>query len=103
MTIVVLWEGALLCSKNRLPNQAFSDLRPEIFSGLRPEIFSEVGPSVFCVEFRVNRLSFRYNSLCTIPFQSKKITNMVFTRELWIRSFCVRGEFSPVHADVAMS
>jgi len=40
------------------------------------------------------------NSLCTTPWESKKIINMVLLRDLWNFSFFGRGDVSPTHSEI---
>jgi len=39
------------------------------------------------------------NSLCTTPWESKKIINMFLMRDLWNFSFFGRGDVSPTHSE----
>lgn len=85
---VAIWEGALLCIKNQLPDWAKSSLTQQCLFQMLDHHFS--------VEFRVRSLSiwykfFVHDSLPTV----KKIANMVF----WNQSFCGQGEFPPTHTD----
>jgi hypothetical protein len=76
------------------PNVSWTGQEPSLPSGSQkyaPRVHWDPRP-VPCI------VSSGTNSLWITPCESKKITNMVFTRDFWNRNFFGRGEVSPAHA-----
>jgi hypothetical protein len=76
LTVVALWDGAL-CVRNRSPDSHMPGLTRRI-------LFRSLSNTAFSYTALIVSTS-GTNSLWITPCQSKKITNMVFTRDLWNR------------------
>ena len=90
LTIVTLWHEAFSCKRNHSPDSHKPGLTRRILFRNLP-----------ITTFQYTALIFPpsgTNYLWIMPCQSKKITNMFFTRDFWNRKLLGRGEVSATHA-----